>query len=216
MKFDLPPFNEKVPHNFFEQTILDFSSDLFKTPYLGYTIAFLLNILYIYTYCKSKSCISIIIYLFLTYLLSSIILSQLAQFTRKDKNEKKEVKKEIKDEAISDEKLKTLFKEVHASIEYFKNFLKKTISLEDKLHTFRTLIELYLLMKVTSFLNDKIILILVSNIIIFYAIIEEKYPYFVLKSRMAVRQVIEGVIVLILCVIPRYEEEKKENNKKLE
>ena len=213
MKFDLPPFNEKVPHNFFEQTILDFSSDLFKTPYLGYTIAFLLNILYIYTYCKSKSCISIIIYLFLTYLLSSIILSQLAQFTRKDK---KEVKKDIKDEAISDEKLKVVFKEVHASIEYFKNFLKKTISLEDKLHTFRTLIELYLLMKVTSFLNDKIILIFVSNIIIFYAIIEEKYPYFVLKSRMAVRQVIEGVIVLILCVIPRYEEEKKENNKKLE
>ena len=213
MKFDLPPFNEKVPHNFFEQTILDFSSDLFKTPYLGYTIAFLLNILYIYTYCKSKSCISIIIYLFLTYLLSSIILSQLAQFTRKDK---KEVKKDIKDEAISDEKLKALFKEVQASIEYFKNFLKKTISLEDKLHTFRTLIELYLLMKVTSFLNDKIILIFVSNIIIFYAIIEEKYPYFVLKSRMAVRQVIEGVIVLILCVIPRYEEEKKENNKKLE
>jgi len=213
MKFDLPPFNEKVPHNFFEQTILDFSSDLFKNPYLGYTLAFLLNILYIYTYCKSKSCISIIIYLFLTYLLSSIILSQLAQFTRKDK---KEVKKDIKDEAISDEKLKVVFKEVHASIEYFKNFLKKTISLEDKLHTFRTLIELYLLMKVTSFLNDKIILILVSNIIIFYAIIEEKYPYFVLKSRMAVRQVIEGVIVLILCVIPRYEEEKKENNKKLE
>ena len=201
MKYNLPPFNEKVPRSFFEQTILDFSSELFKNPYLGYTVAFLINLLYIYTYYKSKSCISILIYLFMAYLLTSIILAQLAQFKLNDK-------KEIKDESISEEKLKVLFKEIHGSIEYFKNFLKKTISLEDKFYTFRTLFELYLLMKITSYLNDKIILIFVSNIIIFYATIEKKYPYFVLKSRMAIRQIIEGVFVLLLCVIPRYEEEK--------
>ena len=144
----------------------------------------------------------------MAYLLTSIILAQLAQFKLK---EKKNDKNEIKDESISEEKLKVLFKEIHASIEYFKNFLKKTISLEDKLHTFRTLVELYLLMKITSYLNDKIILIFISNIIIFYATIEEKYPYFVLKSRMAVKQIIEGVFVFILCVMPRYEEEKPIN-----
>ena len=210
MKYNLPPFNEKVPRSFFEQTILDFSSELFKNPYLGYTLAFLINILYIYTYCKSKSCISILIYLFMAYLLTSIILAQLVQFKLK---EKKNDKNEIKDESISEEKLKVLFKEIHASIEYFKNFLKKTISLEDKMYTLRTLVELYLLMKITSYLNDKIILILVSNIIIFYSMLEKKYPYFVLKSRMAIRQVIEGVFVLILCVIPRYEEEKPNINK---
>ena len=202
MKYNLPPFNEKVPRGFFEQSILDFSSELFKNPYLGYALAFLINILYIYTYCKSKSCISILIYLFMAYLLTSIILAQLAHFKKSDK-------KEIKDESISEEKLKVLFKETHALIEYFKNFVKKTISLEDKLYTFRTLVELYLLMKITSYLNDKIILIFVSNIIIFYATIEQKYPYFVLKSRMAIKQIIEGVFVLLLCIIPRYEEEKQ-------
>ena len=142
----------------------------------------------------------------MAYLLTSIILAQLAHFKKSDK-------KEIKDESISEEKLKVLFKEIHASIDYFKNFLKKVISLEDKLYTLRTLVELYLLMKITSYLNDKIILILVSNIIIFYSMLEKKYPYFVLKSRMAIRQVIEGVFVLILCVIPRYEEEKPNINK---
>ena len=202
MKYNLPPFNEKVPRGFFEQSILDFSSGLFKNPYLGYALVFLINLLYIYTYCKSKSCISILIYLFMAYLLTSIILAQLAHF-------KKSKKKEIKDELISEEKLKVLFKETHALIEYFKNFVKKTISLEDKLYTFRTLVELYLLMKITSYLNDKIILIFVSNIIIFYSTIEQKYPYFVLKSRMAIKQIIEGVFVLLLCVIPRYEEEKQ-------
>ena len=62
----------------------------------------------------------------MAYLLTSIILAQLAQFKL---NEKKNDKKEIKDESISEEKLKVFFKEIHASIEYFKNFLKKVISL---------------------------------------------------------------------------------------
>jgi hydroxymethylpyrimidine pyrophosphatase-like HAD family hydrolase len=101
MKYNLPPFNEKVPRGFFEQSILDFSSELFKNPYLGYALAFLINILYIYTYCKSKSCISILIYLFMAYLLTSIILAQLAHFKKSDK-------KEIKDESISEEKFNTL------------------------------------------------------------------------------------------------------------
>ena len=206
MKYNLPPFNEKVPRGFFEQTILDFSSGLFKTPIIGYALALLLNVLYLYTYCKSKSCFSVIIYLFLAYLLSSLIFAQIARFRRCNKQE-------IKDESISEEKLKTLFKEFHSSIRYFKNFIKKTISLEDKLYTFRTLLEFYLLMKITSFLNDKIILIFVTNIVVFYAIIEKKFPYFVFKSRMAIKQVIEGVIVLILCLIPKYEE-KEENEKK--
>ena len=78
MKYNLPPFNEKEKHGFFEQSILDFSTELFRNPVLGLSLGILLNILYFYSYCKSKSCISIIIYLFLVYLLISIILSKLA------------------------------------------------------------------------------------------------------------------------------------------
>ena len=211
MKYNLPPFNEKVPRGFFEQTILDFSSGLFKNPFFGYALALLLNILYLYTYCKSKSCFSVLIYLFLAYLLSSLILAQIAQFKRCNKQE-------IKDDSISEEKLKTLFKEFRASIEYFKNFIKKTISLEDKLYTFITLFEFYLLMKITSFLNDKIILIFISNICIFYSIIDKKFPYFLFKCRMSIKQIIEGIIILLICIIPRYEEKEiekqNENDKK--
>ena len=82
MKYNLPPFNEKVPRGFFEQIILDFSSDLFKNPILGLTLGIIINILYIYSYFKSKSCFSIIIYLFLAYLIYSIFLAQLAKFKR--------------------------------------------------------------------------------------------------------------------------------------
>ena len=81
MKYNLPPFNEKVPRGYFEQSILDFSSDLFQSPLLGFALGIAVNILYIYSYYKSKSCFSIIIYLFIAYLLYSIIFSKL--FKRK-------------------------------------------------------------------------------------------------------------------------------------
>ena len=82
MKYNLPPFNEKVPRGFFEQSILDFSSELFKKPLLGLALGIMVNILYIYSYFKSRSCFSIIIYLFLAYLLYSIIFSKLIQIKR--------------------------------------------------------------------------------------------------------------------------------------
>ena len=93
---------------------------------------------------------------------------------------------------------------------YFKNFIKKTISFEDKLYTIRALIEFYLLMRISSIFNDKFFLLLATNICLFYAPLDKKYPYFVLKIRMSVKQIIEGVIVLILCLVPKYEEEQKE------
>ena len=82
MKYNLPPFNEKVPRGYFEQSILDFSSDLFQSPLLGFALGIAVNILYIYSYYKSKSCFSIIIYLFIAYLLYSIIFSKSFQIKR--------------------------------------------------------------------------------------------------------------------------------------
>ena len=96
--------------------------------------------------------------------------------------------------------------------------MKKTISLEDKLYTTRVFIEFYLLMKITSFLSDKFIILFISNICIFYSIIDKKFPYFLFKCRMSVKQIIEGIIILLICIIPRYEEKEiekqNENDKK--
>ena len=110
----------------------------------------------------------------------------------------------------SEEKLDESFKDFYASLSYFKNYIKKTISFEDKLYTVRVIIELYLLMKITSIFNDKFFLFIATNICLFYSPLDKKYPYFVLKIRMSVKQIIEGVIVLILCLVPKYEEEQKE------
>ena len=61
-------------------------------------------------------------------------------------------------------------------------------------------------MKITSFFNDKFILYLILNIVILYAPIEKKCPNFLFKCRITLKQIIEGVIGLLECIIPKYVE----------
>jgi len=96
---------------------------------------------------------------------------------------------------------------------YFINFIKKTIECQDTYYTLRVLIETYLLMKITSFFNDRFILFIFLNIILLYAPLEKNFPHFLFKIRMTFRQIIEGLIGLADCLIPRYEEENKGQNK---
>ena len=78
MSFYLYLLNEKEKHGFFEQKILDFSKGLFQNPLLGLALGIILNIVFFYSILKSKSCFSIIIYIFIVYLIFAIILFQLA------------------------------------------------------------------------------------------------------------------------------------------
>ena len=87
------------------------------------------------------------------------------------------------------------------------------ISFEDKLFTTSVIIKLYLLLKISSFIGDKIILLFITNLCLFYAPLEKNFPHFVFKCRMSIKQIIEGILVLIQCIIPKYEEEpKKQKN----
>ena len=82
------------------------------------------------------------------------------------------------------------------------------MNFEDPFLTIKTLSYIYLLMKVTSLLGDRFILFVVLNIFIFYAPINKKCPHFLFVSRMTIKQVIEGTIGILECLIPRYEEAK--------
>ncbi len=63
-------------------------------------------------------------------------------------------------------------------------------------------------MKVASWVGDRFILLIVLNIFIFYAPIEKEFPHFLFVSRMYIKQIIEGIVAILECLIPRYEEEK--------
>ena len=80
--------------------------------------------------------------------------------------------------------------------------------MEDPFYTLKTLIYFYLVMKVSSWIGDKFILFAFLNIFIFYAPINKKCPHFLFISRMYIKQIIEGTIGILECLIPRYEEDK--------
>ena len=82
------------------------------------------------------------------------------------------------------------------------------MNFEDPFLTIKTLSYIYLLMKVLSWIEDRFILFVVLNIFVFYAPINKKFPNFLFVSRMSIKQVIEGAIGIVECLIPRYEEEK--------
>jgi len=65
----------------------------------------------------------------------------------------------------------------------------------------------YVVSKIINWFNEKFLVWIALNVLIFYGPIEKKYPYFLFKSRMFLEQIFQGVFGLIACLIPKYEEE---------
>ena len=82
MEYSVPPFNEREKRVLIEQTVLDFSTELFRNPKLGLGLASILNILYIYLYFSSRSVTSILLYFSLAYFVLCIILANLLGLKR--------------------------------------------------------------------------------------------------------------------------------------
>jgi len=82
------------------------------------------------------------------------------------------------------------------------------MNFEEPILTIKVLSYIYLLMKVSSWIGDRFILFVILNIFVFYSPINKKFPHFLFISRMTIKQVIEGTISILECLIPRYEEEK--------
>ena len=105
--------------------------------------------------------------------------------------------------------MKLLIKDLYrVKNDLYTNFLK-IVNLEEPFYTLIALVELYLFWKISKVINDKIIILIIGNIIIFYSMIEKKYPKFLFRSRMFVKEIIEGVLSAIMALFPKYEEQKE-------
>ena len=117
--------------------------------------------------------------------------------------------REIKEESISESNKNKIIKELIEFVTYTWDTIKKAFSFKDKLYTIRIFIEVFLLFKILPILGGKIIVFIILNIIILYYPLESKCPYFLFKFRMSFRQIIEGILGLILCLIPFNEKKEK-------
>ena len=103
---------------------------------------------------------------------------------------------------IDEQKLKdSLFKSYSCTSEY----LKKIINFNDVTFSAKALLKFYCCSIILNKLNDKLILFIIINIIIFYSPIENKSEHFLFKLKMAVKQTFEGIFGLIIAFIPKYE-----------
>jgi len=87
----------------------------------------------------------------------------------------------------------------------FDNF-QDIIYFKDPLYSLTVFIELYIFFNISKFINDKIVILIICNIIIFYNIIEKRHPKFLFKCRMYIKEIIEGILGIFMALIPRYEE----------
>lgn len=68
------------------------------------------------------------------------------------------------------------------------------------------MIEIFLYIKLfLCFFRRKIFFTLIINIILLYAPIEENFPHFIFMIRMFIRQMIEGIVGVIYCLISKGE-----------
>ena len=49
------------------------------------------------------------------------------------------------------------------------------------------------------------------NVILFYGPIEKRCPYFLFKAILIPQQIYEGILGIVSCLIPQYEQPKDEN-----
>ena len=110
---------------------------------------------------------------------------------------------------LDTEKIKENLFKGHSSL---YKYIKKVTSLEDYTFTFIEIIKIYLISKAINILNEKFILLIITNIVMFYAPIEDKTDHFLFKANMAVKQTFEGIFGLLSCLIPKYEEPQKDKN----
>ena len=168
-----------------------FSKEIFKNAIFGYIIGIYLNFVYIYNWRKNKNIFSLLIILYINYLLIKIILGRLFKLEENKEHKIYNYESEMK---------------------RYRERFRKIISLEDPSSTIRTFVYIYSCLLLSLLLGDKFILLLILNILIFYTPINNKFPNFIFNTIMTLKQTIEGVLGILESFIPRYID-KKELNK---
>jgi len=119
-------------------------------------------------------------------------------------------------DVIEENKVKdSLFK----SYTRISNYFKKIIDFNDAYFSLEQLFNIYSLVSILNYVNEKLILLIIMNIIIFYFPIESRTDHFLFKIYMAIKQTYEGIIGLVIVIIPKFEKNKenvKENEKEKE
>ena len=86
--------------------------------------------------------------------------------------------------------------------------LKDIFLFKDLLYTLTAFIEIFLFYKLIKRINGIFLCIIIGNIIFFYAPLEKRYPKFLFRIRMFIKEIIEGILCLFALLIPMNDKKK--------
>ena len=76
------------------------------------------------------------------------------------------------------------------------------ILFKDLIYSLTAFIEMLLFYKIFKKINYLLLCLVIGNVIIFYYPIEKKWPKFLFRCRMFIKEIIEGIICIIITLIP--------------
>ena len=190
----LPDISQSRKRKTLEAEILKFSQKLFKNSILGIIISIVLNVIYFYNWYIKRTLFSTFLFLYLAFLIFETFVNTF--------------KGNSNDEELYYEKYQNDTEKYFVKVGE-NGFVAKTISCKNIVYSCKIVLYCYVLMKLFNVINEKFILWILMNICIFYSPIDKKCPYFFFKCRIYFNQILEGIIGVISCLVPKYEEEKK-------
>ncbi|MCQ2820281.1 MAG: hypothetical protein MJ252_23695 [archaeon] len=168
----------------------------------GIKAGIIFNLFCLYVFRTKQTIFSVLILAYIVYLLVSYFGKSLAG---------KEQPKEIKEESNLtnfDEGFKESLKSLRERLTYSYNTVEEVLG---------ACLVLYEIILLTHLFPDIFFVWVIGNLCIFYYPLDKAFPDCIYKFYLAVVQTAEGIIGLIECLIPRYEETeeaKKEDIKK--
>ena len=80
--------------------------------------------------------------------------------------------------------------------------IRDIILFKDLIYSLTAFVEIFLFWKIFKRINIIFYFILAGNILIFYAPLEKKFPKFLFRIRMFIKEIIEGIICVLITLIP--------------
>ena len=87
--------------------------------------------------------------------------------------------------------------------------IRRIIFFEDFIYSLTAFIEIFLFLKIIKRINMIFLCLIIGNTLIFYSPIEKKYPKFLFQIRMFIKEIIEGILCVIMALIPKCEKKKE-------
>lgn len=176
--------------------IANWSEKIWKNKFQGILVGVCFNFFIIYVYVTKQTLFSSLALLCLYYIIFQIILTTFGG--------KKEEKTKEEGNLINEEKIK----EFNEGVKNFIQGCKQSLETNEELIS--TGIFVILILQLAKIFSDLFFLCFLGNLAIFHYPLNQLFPDCIFNCYLCVVQVIEGVVGLIECLIPRYEEGEKE------